>query len=144
MRVPVSMVVRMNSASNMMAKWYQYFSSHSPLTPIQWNASLEDDGHADGQRHRPAGAAAQRLAADLLFHLAQVEVLRRTHVRRVRRVVGLRRHRYAVLVVHLVEPLLVLRLAVDGHVDVVVQFRGSAAAAISAVTPTNPSMSIAP
>ena len=25
MRVPVSMVVRMNSASNMMAKWYQYF-----------------------------------------------------------------------------------------------------------------------
>ncbi len=24
MRVPVSIVVRMNSASNMMAKWYQY------------------------------------------------------------------------------------------------------------------------
>ena len=27
MRVPASMVVRMNSASNMMAKWYQYFIS---------------------------------------------------------------------------------------------------------------------
>ena len=30
MRVPVSIVVRMNSASNMMAKWYQYF--HSELS----------------------------------------------------------------------------------------------------------------
>ena len=27
MRVPVSIVVRMNSASNMIAKWYQYASS---------------------------------------------------------------------------------------------------------------------
>ena len=29
MRVPASIVVRMNSASNMIAKWYQYFHSHS-------------------------------------------------------------------------------------------------------------------
>ena len=34
MRVPASIVVRMNSASNMMAKWYQYFSSQSPCTPL--------------------------------------------------------------------------------------------------------------
>ena len=77
MRVPVSMVVRMNSASNMMAKWYQYFSSQSPVTPTQRNASVEDERHADRQRDRPAGPAAQRLAADLLLDLAQVEVLRR-------------------------------------------------------------------
>ena len=79
MRVPVSIVVRMNSASNMMAKWYQYFMQPSQSTPVQRNASVKIDGHADGQRHRPAGPAAERLAADLLLHLGQVELL---HVRR--------------------------------------------------------------
>src|SRR5439155_493354 len=38
-RVPASIVVRMNSPSNMIAKWYQYFSSHSAVTQTDRNAS---------------------------------------------------------------------------------------------------------
>ena len=75
MRVPVSMVVRMNSASNMIAKWYQYFISQSTAARAMRRVG-EDERHADGQRHRAAGPAAQRLAADLLLDLAQVAVRR--------------------------------------------------------------------
>ena len=58
MRVPVSIVVRMNSASNMIAKWYQYFirSAHA-------RQAGEDLRHADRQRDRAARASGQRLAA---------------------------------------------------------------------------------
>ena len=63
MRVPVSIVVRMNSASNMIAKWYQYFhiacERRLAAAPEALRGAVEDVRHADGQRHRPAGAAAQ-------------------------------------------------------------------------------------
>ena len=51
MRVPVSIVVRMKSASNMIAKWYQYASS--VLIP---GRPAEDARHADGERHAASGA----------------------------------------------------------------------------------------
>ena len=67
MRVPVSIVVRMNSASNMIAKWYQYFDQ--PVEAAGMRRFGEDQRHADGQRHRAAGPAAERLA-DALLDLA--------------------------------------------------------------------------
>ena len=74
-RVPVSIVVRMNRASNMIAKWYQYLITLSRFTapPATRSAAwLKDLRHAHRQRHRAAGAAAQALAADLLFDDRQV------------------------------------------------------------------------
>ena len=58
-RVPASSMVRMKSASNMIAKWYQMPSRRSP--PMR---AAEDVRHADGERGRAAGAVEQRLLAD--------------------------------------------------------------------------------
>ena len=50
-RVPASTAVRMNSASNRIAKWYQNASIALPPS-----ACAEDLRHADGERRRAAGA----------------------------------------------------------------------------------------
>ena len=60
-RVPASMIVRMNSASNMIAKWYQ-----KPEHRVAAAARREDVRHAERERGRAAGAVEQRLLADLL------------------------------------------------------------------------------
>ena len=58
-RVPVSSVVRMNSASNMMAKWYQSAISPWPNAPLRMCAMpTASDG-------APPDAAEQGLLADL-------------------------------------------------------------------------------
>ena len=62
-RVPASSVVRMNIASNMMAKWYHIASSALA------EGAAEDAGHADRQRGRAAGAGEQRRLAHLLRQL---------------------------------------------------------------------------
>ena len=49
-RVPASSVVRMNSASNMIAKWYQ------SARPRAAEHAAEDARHADGEARRAAGA----------------------------------------------------------------------------------------
>ena len=59
-RVPASSVVRMKSASNMIAKWYQSASAVPP------SALREDVRHADGEARRAAGAREQRALADLV------------------------------------------------------------------------------
>ena len=51
----------MNSASNMIAKWYQ-----KPMNAIDAADLREDVRHAEGERRRAAGACHQRLLADLL------------------------------------------------------------------------------
>ena len=80
MRVPASIVVRMNSASNMIAKWYQYFQT-TRASPGSGEESarrlVEDIGHADGQRHRAAGAAAEDFLACAASHSAQMVDCRR-------------------------------------------------------------------
>ena len=50
-RVPASTAVRMNSASNMMAKWYQKPIMAGPAEPL-----LHDVGDAHGQGGGAAGA----------------------------------------------------------------------------------------
>ena len=40
MRVPVSMVVRMNRASNMIAKWYQYLRRDEPSSTPWWRQKI--------------------------------------------------------------------------------------------------------
>ena len=60
MRVPVSIVVRMKSASNMIAKWYQYASS--VLIP---GSPREDARHPDGERDAAARARRDDLARRL-------------------------------------------------------------------------------
>ena len=50
-RVPASTVVRMNSASNMIAKWYQ-----NALRPVAAEDLVQHLGHAERQRRRAAGA----------------------------------------------------------------------------------------
>ena len=50
-RVPASTAVRMNSASNRIAKWYQ--NAIIALPPI---TLVQDLRHADRQRRRAAGA----------------------------------------------------------------------------------------
>ena len=59
-RVPASIVVRMNSASNMIAKWYQ---SARPRPAERRRAKMLR--HADGERRRAAGARQQRRFAHL-------------------------------------------------------------------------------
>ena len=65
-RVPASTVVRMNRASNMIAKWYQNALRASPPN------AREDGRHADGQGGRAAGAGDQGLLLDLLGRLELV------------------------------------------------------------------------
>ena len=60
-RVPASTVVRMNSASNMIAKWYQ-----NALRPVAAEHLVQHLGHADRQRRCAAGARDDRLLADAL------------------------------------------------------------------------------
>ena len=60
-RVPASTAVRMNSASNRIAKWYQNASIALPPT-----ACAEDLRHADRQRRRAAGARQDAGLADVL------------------------------------------------------------------------------
>ena len=57
--VPASTAVRMNSASNMIAKWYQ-----NALRPAPPKTRLQHLGHADRQRRCAAGARHDRLFAD--------------------------------------------------------------------------------
>ena len=59
-RVPASSVVRMKSASNMIAKWYQSASARAA------ERAGEDVRHADREARRAAGAREQRLLADLV------------------------------------------------------------------------------
>ena len=59
-RVPASSVVRMKSASNMIAKWYQ-----SAFSARAAERAREDLGHADGEARRAAGAREQRVLAHL-------------------------------------------------------------------------------
>ena len=54
-RVPASTAVRMNSASNRMAKWYQNAIIALPPRTVD-----EDVRHADGKRRRAAGAREDR------------------------------------------------------------------------------------
>ena len=58
-RVPASSVLRMNSASNMIAKWY-----HSAITASPPSELRENMRHPDRQRGRAAGARIQRRLAD--------------------------------------------------------------------------------
>ena len=58
-RVPASTVVRMNRASNMIAKWYQ-----KALSAAAAEDAGEDLRHADGQGGRAAGAGDERLLLD--------------------------------------------------------------------------------
>ena len=66
-RVPASTAVRMNSASNRMAKWYQ--NAIIALPPMQRTRDLR---HADGQRRRAAGARDDGRLADVLRRLRQL------------------------------------------------------------------------
>ena len=63
-RVPASSVVRMNSASNMIAKWYQ-----SAIAAAAAEHAGEELRHADREARRAAGAREQRRLADLLREL---------------------------------------------------------------------------
>ena len=66
-RVPASRTVRMKSASNMIAKWYQ-----SAEQALAADRAAEDLGHADGEGRRAAGAVQERLLADLLARGASI------------------------------------------------------------------------
>src|SRR5262249_36356345 len=110
MRVPASMVVRMNRASNMMAKWYQYFrmpaippkgtapfssGGLSPLPPIpggprvaRGQAAGGEEPRAAGRGARPASAAAQGFAADHALHVVELQVMWGVHVGLVERVLS--------------------------------------------------------
>ena len=63
-RVPASTVVRMNSASNRIAKWYQMPARALP--PRKPDRMLR---HADRERRRAAGARQDRGLADLVRDL---------------------------------------------------------------------------
>ena len=65
-RVPASTVVRMNSASNRIAKWYQI--AHHRLAAEELGQDLR---HADRQRRRAAGARQDRVFADVVSDLRQ-------------------------------------------------------------------------
>ena len=71
-RVPASSVVRMKSASNMIAKWYQ-----SAFSVGAAEHAREDLRHADGEARRAAGAREQRVLADLARQLAERDRLER-------------------------------------------------------------------
>ena len=60
-RVPASITVRMNSASNMMAKWYQ----NARMRAAAAERVREDVRHAERERRRAAGAVKQALLADV-------------------------------------------------------------------------------
>ncbi len=54
MRVPVSIVVKMNKASNMMAKWYQYLITDSIEIPEPHGGRLRHDlRHSNRQGYGP-------------------------------------------------------------------------------------------
>ena len=65
-RVPASTAVRMNSASNRIAKWYQKAIMVLPPTTLG-----EDVGHADRQGRCAAGARDDGVLADVAGGLRQ-------------------------------------------------------------------------
>ena len=66
-RVPASSVVRMNSASNMIAKWYQSAIAVGPAEHVR-----EHVRHADRETRRAAGAREQRRLADVAARAARM------------------------------------------------------------------------
>ena len=126
----------------MMAKWYQYFSTPVAGDPDPAEGVLEHLRHADGQRHRPAGPTPQgiRRRPVRLRPCPNSGATRLSTPTSVQPVTG---RTSALNLGFTCCPDTWVRV-VDGDVDVVVQVVRQAAAAIRAVTPTKPSMSIAP